>query len=127
MASNISDGSPVYFQDGALRLNLPPQQVWSSRTASLLARRLLIAARTFLRHEQSRMAEGGEADANKLINQMAGASRTDSHVPACIDTPILAYMYHESPFNQVCSSQENRLDYWKSLREDNRADVLAVR
>ncbi|KAF7975533.1 hypothetical protein HWV62_9361 [Athelia sp. TMB] len=61
---------PIFYCDGALRLNLPHRTNFSSKTVSPLVLRLISAARSMLQGEQLRMRSGGEAEGRILITQL---------------------------------------------------------
>ncbi|KAJ7580732.1 hypothetical protein C8J56DRAFT_867094, partial [Mycena floridula] len=99
---------PIYYRDGALRLNLPPRESFSRDSVSPFLLQLLISARLMLSHEQQRMQSGGVAEADRLVQELK------------------AYLYQDAPFDQPCSAPEHRLTWWKSRLEDNRSSILAI-
>ncbi|KAJ6558697.1 hypothetical protein B0H10DRAFT_2213208 [Mycena sp. CBHHK59/15] len=98
---------PVYYDDGALRLVLPPRQNFSKGTVSALVKYLITSARKMLQNEQKREQKGDATEGDILVNQ------------------IVSYMYREAPFDNVCTGLSTRLTWWKSLAKDTNSRVLA--
>lgn len=104
----------MYFLKGGLKLSLPvpkenemlgPEQ-WPDLFKTLRA-----CARAILKGEQTRTGKVSKADADKLTEQ------------------LLRWALGMPPFHQrqFFTSKDRVLDYWKNLRQDSNAEVLAVR
>jgi hypothetical protein len=72
LAEAASHFFTVYYRDGALRLALPPQSVFSKKSASPLVLQLIASAQRMLWFEQQHTQKGGREDGDKLVSQLAG-------------------------------------------------------
>ena len=64
---------PVYYQDHALRLNLPPtNDQFKKETVEDLVKYLIQSACEILQNEQLRMQKGSKEDGRLLIQQLRG-------------------------------------------------------
>ncbi|KAJ7832462.1 hypothetical protein B0H14DRAFT_3463371 [Mycena olivaceomarginata] len=98
---------PMYYRDGALRLALPSRLHFSNKTASPLVSYLITSARLMLKNEQKREQRGDANEGDILVEQ------------------LIAYMYHEAPFDLPCTDQTLRPGWWKSVSKDSNAYVVA--
>ncbi|KAJ7784033.1 hypothetical protein B0H14DRAFT_3507050 [Mycena olivaceomarginata] len=97
----------LYYADQALKLNLPPRSQFSKKNAPELARALIKYARRMLANEQLRESAGGEEEGELLVKQ------------------LIAYMYRDAPFNDLCAEPLARLSWWKAKMNDPDATQLA--
>ncbi|KAJ7845606.1 hypothetical protein B0H14DRAFT_3454874 [Mycena olivaceomarginata] len=98
---------PVYYHDGAIRLELPPRVNFEKETASPFVVYLVTSARLMLQHEQKRERSGTAAEGDILVKQ------------------IISYMYGEAPFDLSCTDMSLRLAWWKTMSKDSNANILA--
>ncbi|KIM90086.1 hypothetical protein PILCRDRAFT_1457 [Piloderma croceum F 1598] len=100
---------PIYYQDQALRLNLPPTpDQFSKQTVNDLVKHLIQSACKILQNEQLRMQKGMKEDGQLLIQQLR------------------AYMYGEAPFRNPLNNLTQHLNWWQALANDSGAQILAI-
>lgn len=123
----ISDLCAVYYQDQALRLNLPPMpDQFSKQTVNDLVKHLIQSTCEILQNEQLWMQKGTKQDGHLLIQQLHGmwqckASKADTLIKC-----FLAYMYSEAPFRNPPNDLTQRLNWWQALANDSGARILTV-
>ncbi|KAJ3978726.1 hypothetical protein F5890DRAFT_1238675 [Lentinula detonsa] len=97
---------PMYYPDGALRLELPPRSVFSPKTCSKLLHRLISSVIEMLKNEQLHEKMGNIDDAHTLVKELT------------------AYIYREAPYNVPVSDPAQRLVWWQSKLGDSNAAQL---
>ena len=114
----------VYYFDGALKLNLPPRDMFSKMTSPVLVQKIIDAAVKMFQNEQKRKRKGGKHEAKVFVEQLTSKSYT-SLCEQVYDIPA-EYMYHEAPFDEPETELAQRYYWWSKKASDSGAALLAV-
>ena len=123
----IADLHAVYYQDQALRLNLPPTpDQFRKQTVNDLVKHLIQSACKILQNEQVWMQKGTKEDGQLLIQQLCGMWQCKASKADILRKHFPAYMYGKAPFRNPPNNLTQHLNWWKALENDSGAQILAV-